>query len=154
MAKIAGHYTCTWNGAGIGSTREGFHITTRHFHQPVIDDAFGEMQADGIQQGADVIIELDYIDYDSIATALFAQEGAEGAGNAKVGYTLTSLSHALVLTPVAGTPAATLSTPGYNFPLAIIAEDMEVLAASKLRQGRCRFRAFPNASSGVVYTKQ
>jgi hypothetical protein len=156
MGFVAGHYSATLGGANIGGTRDGFNLVNRMHHQPVISDSFGEGEADGIQQGVDVIVECDYIDYDLLnaANGLFTQTGTEGAGNAKVGHTLSSLAQSLILTPIAGTPAAALSTPGYTFPLAIAVDEIPVPVASKLRQGRMRFHCFPNISSGVVYTKQ
>lgn len=151
--RVAGHYTATYNGASIGSTREGFTLGNRMHHQPVIDDSFGEMEADGVQQGCDTTLELDYIDYDLMQAALFAQTGGEGLGNAKVGNLLSGLGKAIVLTPVAGTPAASQTTPVYTFPLATIVDDVPTLLASKLRQGRVRFHVWPSLSTGVTYTR-
>lgn len=153
MAYISGHYACTYNGTSIGGTREGFRMIQTNHHQPVISDAAGEMQVDGVQQGADIIVELDYIEYDLILPALIAQVGAQGTCQANVGKLLSGLAKPLVLTAAAGTPAATLDgIKVYTFYLAIVVDDVEVLLASKLRQGRVRFRCFPDpAHSNNTY---
>lgn len=156
MSFIAGHFTASFNSSSIGGTREGFRIITTMHHQPVISDAAGEMQVDGVQQGADVIVECDYIDYDSMSAALFTQTGGQGTTESNVGklFAATSgLAKSLVLTSVAGTPAAgDTGSITFTFAHAIPADDIEVLLASKLRQGRMRFRCFPDPTTGVTYT--
>lgn len=163
MAHVSGHFTAFFSATsgsggtsfvGIGSTREGFRIRQRNYHQPVIDDRGGEAEVDGIQQGTDVTVECDYIDYDLIVNAIWGN-GTTGAQNFKgklydnVGLRLVDLAGVLKLTPVAGTPAATEAGTGnsYYFYKTIVDEDTEILLASKLRQGPLRFRCFPDPTT-------
>ena len=147
MAKIAGHYTATWNGSSIGSTATGFALHETHHKEDVHSDDYGDAPIDGIQQGTECEITLDFIDYDLILAAEYAQN-TQGSANPNVGHTLTSLAQALVLTPVAGTPAASLV---WTFTKAIVISDIETLLSAKLRQGPCRFKCYPVA--GVTYTR-
>jgi hypothetical protein len=158
---IAGHFNAFYSPGtnsgtptyqNIGSTREGIrHIVSFH-EQAVADDAFGEAQPEAIQQGVDNTLRLDYVQYGMIKAALYTQT-PEGGCNANVGQPLTSLSGPLVLVPVAGTPAAADLGTGncYIFYFASIVTDVEVLLASKLRQGPATFRAWPSPLTGTVY---
>lgn len=146
---IAGAFTATWNGTNIGATREGFRIREIFHTQQVICDAYGEVPINGVQQGVEVSVSLDSIEYDLIKPAIIAAYGTQGAGKAKVGFVMSGLAKVLVLTPVAGTPAAT-SVSGwtaeatYTFHKAIIEGDVETILSSKLRQGPVTFRCYPD----------
>jgi hypothetical protein len=167
---VAGHFNAFYSFAGsltsfvnIGSTRSGYEVQTTLHTQPITDDAFGESQLDGIQQGMDKIIRLEYIEYDRIVNCLYVQTssgasageplaGKQSIVNQNVGLTLQSLSGTLVLVPVVGTPAATQIGVGMCrvFPIAIIDSDFSVLLGSKLRQGPCTFRTLPSAANGAA----
>jgi hypothetical protein len=162
MAFIAGHFighfslgdlSAGANYYNIGGTREGFTEEVAVHHQPVISDRGGESQVDGIQQGSDMTLRLDYIEYDKIKPFLFIQE-PEGRVYNNVGLTLTSLAGVLVLTPIAGTSAAADIGAGNSrmYYRAIIESNIPVLLASKLRQGPCTFRCFPEPLQGLAYT--
>ena len=163
MAHISGHFSASFSATSgsagnsftsIGSTREGFRMRPRIYHQPVIDDRGGEAEVDGIQQGVDLVVECDYIDYDLIVGAIWGN-GTTGAQALKgklydfVGRRLVDLAGTLKLTPVVGTPAETEAGTGnsYYFYKAIVDEDYEILLASKLRQGPLRFRCFPDPTN-------
>lgn len=148
---VAGAYNATWNGTPIGGTENGFNKREIFFHEPVNSDAFGRMEVDGVQEGSDVLITLDSIEYNAIEAAIYAQTGTAGAGNANVGKLLSSLAKQLVLTPVGGT-TVTGSGHTWTFPLAIIVDDVQTLLSRRLRKGPLTFRCFPNYSSGTLYT--
>ena len=128
MAFIAGPYTATYapgtGGSGVGSpasigkTREGFTERLDFHHQPIMTDDGGEAQVDGVQLGRDTLVTLDYVEYDLIKAAIHAAE-PEGKVYDNVGKLLTSLAGPLVLTPVAGTTAAT-SGGTHTFHKAIV----------------------------------
>lgn len=152
MSFIAGAYTATWNSVDVGRTERGWNVEQDYHQEAVIADSYGDMWVDGVQQGVDTIVTCDFIEYDLLATAIYAQQGGAGLGNNKVGILLTSLAHPLVLTPVSGTTAAS-NGKTWTFPLAIITDNVSILLSSKLRKGPLRWRCFPNLSSGVVYTQ-
>lgn len=150
MAFYAGSYTATWNGADIGRTIAGFHIKTTYHKEDIKTDDYGDALVDAVVRGCDVTVELDFADYSAISAALHAQAGTQGVANAKVGVLATTLAKQLVLTRVAGTNAPEAS---FTFPLALVDGDVDILLASKLRQGPAKFICLPNLSTGVVYTK-
>jgi hypothetical protein len=157
MSYIAGHYTGTYKApAGsaltIGTTREGFRLRETHHSQQILTDDGGEAPVDGVQQGTEVLLSLDYVEYDSIRAVLYAAN-VRGQPKANVGKLLSALAGQLVLTPAAGTPAETLDVSGNSwvFYKAIIDSDIETLLASKLRQGPCTFRCYPDPATGKAY---
>lgn len=144
MGYIAGHFNSAFSylsvSAGptwfpIGSTENGFELVPTFHFEPVIDDAGGMAMADGIQQGQDLIIRGTSISADLITPVLYRQE-PQGRFNTNVGLTLNHLAGSLVLTPVAGTPAAAMLGSGmsYVFYAAIIENDIPQLLSSKLRK--------------------
>jgi hypothetical protein len=156
MSFIAGAYSATWNAANIGRTESGFDVTQSFHDQPVIADSFGEMVVDFVQQGVDTIVNFTFIEYDLLATAIFAQSGGAGLGNNLVGMVLVqqAIAKSLVLTAI-GTTTPAAASAGYKtwtFPNSILADDISVLLSSKLRKGPARFRCFPTLATGIVYT--
>jgi hypothetical protein len=158
MGFIAGAYTATYvAGSGsaesIGRTRVGFDIEDNVLLQAVHTDDFGDVEVDGVCQGVMTTVRLDYVEYDKILAALNVPFGTtQGVSNAKVGTLNSLLAGALVLTPVAGTPAASITPNVYTFPLAIVSERVVRKLSSKLREGPLTFRAYPNLCTGVAYT--
>jgi hypothetical protein len=152
MSFIAGHYTATWNGTSIGTTENGFRLTAVHHHEPVITDEFGDAPVDGIQRGTEYRLTLEFMEYDLVKAALFAQ-GAIGTMKSNVGKTLKSLAQQLVLTVTAGTPAAgagNIST--LTAPKAIVVSDFDLLLSSRLRKGPVTFHLFPTDDTKVAFT--
>lgn len=163
MALIAGAFTATYNpnsagAADIGATREGFRIREIIHVQQVIDDTAGEAPVDGIMQGVEVLVTVDYIDYAKIKAAIYAAS-TQGQPKSKVGYMTAGLGGPLILTPVANTPADLADSPNgiWTFHFAVIESDVETLLSSKLRQGPVTFRCYPDttggANDGLTYTR-
>lgn len=164
MAFIAGAFTATYapaagSAVSIGATREGFRVRENIHVQHIVSDVAGDAPVDGIMQGVEVTVSLDYIDYALIKAAIYAAS-TQGQPLSKVGYleaataSQTGLGGALVLTPVSNTPADLADTPNgtWTFHAAIVESDVETLLSSKLRQGPITFRCYPN-SSGVTYAR-
>ena len=159
---IAGHYTATYDplgptsggtSASIGATRDGFHLRETLHDQPINADYAGEVPVDAINQGAEVSVTLDYIEYDLILPALYAHSAA-GQGLNNVGQSLVALSGLLTLTPASGTPAYGNSALPYIFDKAIVSSDIDTLLASKLRQGPITFHCYPDpAHSNQAYRR-
>lgn len=162
MSYVAGHFTCYFSltsGSAaasytyIGSSREGYKHRERIHSQPVIDDSGGEAEVDAIQQGVDVSVDFDYIEYDLFKTVLYsATTGAQiqmGLIKANVGKRLTDLAGVLVLTPKPGTPAEAEIGVGMSriYYKAVIADDIDVPLASKLRQGPAKFKCYPDSTN-------
>ena len=145
----------------IGQSRDGIVWKRVPHLQPVIVDEAGEVPVNGIQQGVEHFVTLDYVEYGKVKAALEAAVGqSTGAGvNAcltdEVGLELLGKSTimALVLIPKTGTAAATDlgAGKGLLFPYAAVDTDVDVLLASKLRQGPCSFHCYPDPVSGQCW---
>jgi hypothetical protein len=157
---IAGHFNAFWSsisGSGspsfsnVGSTESGWELIESQHDEPVVDDAFGMAQPDGIQQGKDHTLRLTYIEYDLFySSGIFTAQAAFGVVNTNVGLTMTSLAGQLALMPVVGTPAATQLGTGncYLFYKAICISDIPTMLSSKYRRGPLTFRCYPDPTTG------
>lgn len=151
----SGHYSASWNGADIGSTRSGIKLRPTYLTQEINDDALGSAIANAVMQGENLILELDYVNYSNIYAAIHVLEGNEGDGASNVGLLVAKnpggpgLAKQLVLTAVSGTPNANDSGHGvtYTFYQAAIIEDVDILLASKLKEGTCHFRIYPSTDN-------
>jgi len=155
MSFIAGQYTCTWNALACGQTADGIRLIHQFFKRLVSGDAYADSPQDAILRGAEVTLAMRLIEYDAAAiqtikwpySATKWQMGT--VGRTDVGQ---SIAKQLVLTAVAGTPAA--ATPAsITLPLAILHENfpVEVLFAPDLREIPLRMRIYP--SSGLFGTE-
>jgi len=158
LAYIAGHHTAYFSlttfSAGptyfnIGSTENGFNHRETDHYEDVVDDAGGSAIADGINQGRDLIVTGTSIEADNINNVLY-QGTPLGRFNINVGQTANSLAGTLVLTPVAGTPAAAALGVGMSrvYYAALIINDVEQMLSSKLRKIPVTWRCYPSTSEG------
>lgn len=158
MGFVAGSFTAKFKPAGgafagIGRTEEGFEIENVPHVQPIVTDDMGQAQVNGVNQGLDVLVTFSGAEYDLIEPLLFATH-PQGEANTNVGQLQSDLAGQLVLTPVAGTPAATLLGAGksYVFPLAYSEGNMRLLCSSKWRRGPVTLRCLPHQSTLKHYT--
>lgn len=153
---VAGHFVAQYGGVDIGSTREGYELQESPHHQPVIDDAGGESEVSGVQQGIDYLLTGVYIEYEKMKTALYRQV-PRGKLYDNVGLFLPDLADVLALTPIIGTSAYNdaVANGGINiiFPVAIVVNNINTLLKSKLREAPITFRIYPGEVDGedVVY---
>lgn len=155
MAFIAGAFSATWNNVDIGQTERGWNVENIVHEEPIHSDAAGDVPIDAVEQGVEVIVTCDFIEYTKLEAAIKATAGAIGGGFVNAGILRSTLAKALVLTPMAlaATSASTEATKVFTFPLAIVADNFNILLSSKLRKGPLRFKAYPNPSTGLTYTK-
>lgn len=149
---IAGGYTATWNSLALGQAADGYRISHQVFKQLVTGDTYAEAPQEAIYRGAEATIQFTLVEFgeggiQSIKWPYSATKWQIGTvGRADV---ISAIAKTLVLTAVAGTPAAASPatlTAGYailheNFPV-------EVLYAPKLREVPLRMRLYPD--SGVL----
>lgn len=150
MSFVAGRYTATWNNLAIGITADGFRLNHKFFTRLITGDNFAETPQDAIHRGAEMFVGWTCIEYDTAAmptvmwpySATIYDMGV--IGRTHVG---NSLAKSLVLTAVAGTPAATKPASA-TFLTTILAEGfpVELLFAPDLREVPIRQRIYPNAS--------
>ncbi len=141
---IAGQYTGTLGGAEIGMTREGYHIRVQMHEAQMQTDEGGQSNIDGTDQGGDVTVTLDWCEYDKVYAALTTQSPAlTGMPLANVGKLSSTLSQALVLTPIAGL-SATAKT--FTATKARVVTDIDFMINSKIRTGPLTLRLLPDFS--------
>ncbi len=156
MAFIAGGFTATWNALAVGQLANGFTLSHKFFKRLVTGDNYAEAPQDGIFRGAEMFIDFTCIAFDAAAIqSLMWPYSATRWDMGVVGRTDVggSLAKSLVLTAVAGTPAAT--TPAtLTTLLSILAEGfpMSILLAPDLREAPIKLRIYPS-TSGIFATQ-
>lgn len=122
MTFIAGPFTATYN-AGIGGgsaltlgiTEDGFELEEVPYADLIRGDNLGEAIQDGVYRGKDVYINfvLEEVDLEGVRRLsqpfIDADAITDLSEVGQVGRLLTNMAGVLVLTPVAGTTAATYS---------------------------------------------
>ena len=164
MTFIAGHYDAYWKfGASatiptdfIGTTRDGLRLQQTHHMEVINTDDFGDAPVNGVQRGTESRLTLDFVEYDLIEAALYAQQegpgGGIGASGLNVGFLLHTLAGELQLVAKVGTPAEVLpAIKTLTASHAIIISDFELIMASRLRQGPCTFILLPYHASSPSY---
>jgi hypothetical protein len=149
---IAGQYTVTYNGTSCGIMEGDAGVPTieaTNHAEPVNNtDAYGKSMIDAIYQGGDHFASFQCMEYKAGSIAAFWPFGALGVMGviARLYYDMSS---ALVLTAVAGTPAAnspatltaskSIIAPGFNGRL---------LYGPTLRKVPIRLALLPFSSTG------
>ena len=138
---VAGHYTATWNGSNIGTTRDGFGITDTFHVERINIDEYGDAPIDGVQRGVSTSVELDFAEYPLILGALYGQNnGSQGQANNTVGQLIGTLAKPLILTPAGGTGTG---SSAWTFTRAIIDNSIRIMLQTKNRQGPVQFTILP-----------
>lgn len=150
MSFIAGQYTATYNSLPLGQTADGYRLSHQFFKRLITGDAWGEAPQDGVYRGASVEIGYTLIEYNAAGARAAFWPYANAfldmgiVGRLDVG---SNIAKGLVLTAVAGTPAAT-APASLSFTNAILKEGfpVELLFAPDLRDVPIRQRIYPNQS--------
>ena len=163
MTAIFGQYTVTWSGTSLGIMQgdQGVPTIASRGMGRMIDnsDAYGDMQLGGIYRGVRSRAMMRCLEYKTGSIAAAWPWGADGvavvATTGPIGRDLYDMSAALVLTVVAGTPAAT-SPASLTASKTLLAPDFDVqlMFGPVLREVPLEFILFPYTSTNtVLYTK-
>lgn len=156
MAFIAGGYTAVWNNLALGQAADGYRLQHQFFKRLISGDSYADAPQDAVYRGGELAIAFRLIEFDAAAIQTLkwpyhATKWTLGTvGRTDVG---SSLAKILVLTAVAGTPAA--STPAsITCALSILHENfpVEILYAPDLREIPIRLRVYPNSGVFAVET--
>jgi len=146
---IAGPYTATYKGSALGQTADGYRISHQFFKRLIQGDSYAQSPQDEVYQGAEVFVQMRLIQYDSAGVQAIMWPYGAYMNIGQVGRVSRqqSLTGALVLTAVAGTPAATVPA-SVTVSNAILAEGfpVELLFAPDLREVPLRLRCFPSVA--------
>lgn len=154
MAFVAGQYTATLAGSTVGQLEQGINLSHSFNKQMIVGNNMGSTIQDGCFQGADMTVEYRLMEYN--ATSALAAFWPYGTTFMKVVSlpgmfdVQNSLYAALVLTALAGTPAATHGPASITIPRAILRENFNVqmLLDTTLRVIPIQQRAYPAFGSG------
>lgn len=156
MSFISGGYSVTWNAATVGQIANGIRISHEFFKRMITGDAYAETPQDGVYRGGQMFAEMTLLEYNATSAQLaFWPYSATIFTLGTVGRldVASSLAKSLVLTAVAGTPAA--AAPATQTHLTTILREgfpVELLFAPDLREVPLNMRIYPN-SSGVFGTQ-
>ena len=150
---MTGHFYAALDGYPLGETEQGWELNEVHLVEDIVTDSGGDAPVDGVMRGTRVEARCTYVEYDKIVDALY-YANPSGQGYQNVGALMSDLAGELVLTPVAGTPAATDLGAGKSlkFYRAIVLNDINTLLSTRHRKGPMSFRCYPDyTNSGVIY---
>lgn len=160
VAPIAGAYTGTWNSVALNYTRQGFSLNfTQKAERIEETDLYGLSLIDMVYRGATLSIDMIGKIYGAGTTGPLwpwtATFGVVYAAATPIARLATTVAQALVLTAVAGTPAAA-SPATLTAAKAIISPDnnMQVVFNSTLREVPLRWDVLltESASVGSLFT--
>lgn len=156
MSFIAGPYTATYKTLALGQAAEGYRVSHQFFKRLITGDTFAEAPQDEVYRGAEMFVNFRLIEYDAAGIAGIMWPYGAYLINGQVGRVSRqqSITGALLLTAIAGTPAA--NTPAtFTLTNTILAEGfpVELLHAPDLREIPVRLRCFPTAVTGVFGTQ-
>jgi hypothetical protein len=151
---MAGAYTATWNTNSIGLVDEGgFRIGDTPIKEVIKASLYGENVIDKIYQGRKVTVLCTLIEWTANIRTLLNPYNA-ALGNPGVHGTLdTAYANPLVLTALAGTPAAGTSGPAtITFHSAVISDEnnIEFALNSGLRKIPILFDVYYTNVSGTL----
>ena len=149
MPFLSGAYTVQYGGATIGQINGGQVI--EHFvnKQLVTGDNRGLTPQDSVFQGEEVFMEMQLMEYDQAQAKVAFWPYAAQYGQAGIVGTLdvvSALTKIIVLTAVAGTPAAAAGDPAtLTAGREILAEGfpVRILFGPNTREVALRFRLYP-----------
>lgn len=155
---IAGQYAGVYGAAALGTLEKGWRLRWQ-FHKEVIadTDAYGQTPIDSIYRGASVWIGGVFMETKAGVIAVtspynsYAPTGASAFELGIIGRLDTGVAGALVLTAIAGTPAASSPT-SLTATLAIQEEDqVEQQWGPTLRKTPFMMRCLPYLSTTVRF---
>lgn len=156
MSFLAGQYTVTWNAATLGQIANGIRVSHEFFKRMITGDNYAEAPQEGIYRGGQMFAKMTLLEYNATGAQLaFWPYSATIFTMGVVGRmdVAGSLAKSLVLTALAGTPAA--AAPATQTHLTSILREgfpVEILFAPDLREVPLEMRIYPN-SSGVFGTQ-
>lgn len=165
---IAGRYTGTYNSVDVGLCKEGYELELDTDLDDIGEtDGWGTTVIDGIWRGGNCFLQFSSEEYKAGSLAAFWPYGGPLAGpgvlgilvdatqvtKLPIGQLASNIALALVLTVVAGTPAAAaaaINTLTATFALLAKNFNGKLLMNSKLREVPVRLRCYPYTNTNVT----
>lgn len=148
---IAGSSNMSWDGSDTGITESGYELSWEP-KQELINrsDVYGDMTIDTIFLGTDVFIQTEFKEWKS-ATLAAAYPWATLGQIGVISRLGSNVAKALVLTAIAGTPAAA-APASLTGTLSLLAQNSNPRAMfnARLRTLPCRFMLLPADIAGTL----
>lgn len=156
---ISGRYAGAYNSVDVGITEEGFKITNQFFQELIQEsDAYGQSPIEGLYRGGDCICEFLCLEAKAGSYSPFwpwAAAVGQLVSAIPIGSLATDNAQAMVLTAVAGTPAAAgaLAPASLTASKALLRENYPttLLFGTKLRKVPISLRFWPYVSTQVKF---
>lgn len=164
MSYIAGPFTASFDAAVVGQVKDGFNIQYFSNKQLIVGDNQGLTPQDAVNLGYECFVEFTLQEWDAAAAKDVFWPQTSGnlptfghsfnETTIPVGTLDSSFWKQLILTAVAGSPAAGLTGEDvYTFPRATLAENfpVDILLSARLREVFVRLRLYPDSSYRFFY---
>lgn len=156
MPIISGEYEGVYNSLALGYTQDGYRMEVTGNRKGVTVDKFGDTEIDGVYRGVNVFVEAIFKEWDAAGMAglWWPYHGTVGTmgliGRLEV---YNQFVKALVLTAVAGSPAATEGPASVTGTLSVLDAEFarQVNFNNEDRSVPVRIRLYPNTSTGVMF---
>jgi hypothetical protein len=152
---VAGRYSGTYNAVDTGVTEEGYEIEQDSKAELIENtDAYGDAIVDWIYRGGNCRLSFLSDTYKAGAITPFwpwtATLGQGWSAAAPIGRLASAVAQAMVLTAIAGTPAAA-APASVTATLSLLAPNSpaKLLYHSRLRKVQINLQVLPNNSSGT-----
>lgn len=151
MSFIAGQYTATLATNALGQTKEGWRVEHQFFKRKIQGDNLAKSDQDAVWQGGNVFIKGTLLEYNATgALAAFWPYGTAYLSMGVMGRLDSAIAGVLVLTAIAGTPAAA-APASITMNKVILAEGfpVDLLFYPDLREVPLRLQSYPYISSNT-----
>jgi hypothetical protein len=154
---VRGHYTASYNGSDIGTTRSGFRIRQRVHTEPITVDESGDVPVDAINRGTEYAIEVpEGMEFAKLKAAISRSQGSStpfgiGQGMVQIGALQTDLVQSLILAPATGNAAGN-ATITYTAAYSIVEGDVDIPLQLGVKRGALTFICYPNPNASTNAT--
>lgn len=155
-----GHYSMTYapqgsNAANCGLVKGVRLLRGRHSHRMITADQWGDTEISSIYRGQNWTLSVTFKEWNDVVRKIispFAATGGDWGGLGTIGQLGDSKYGIIVLTPVTGTPAATVGPTLITIHSATLApeNDVDIILGNEERDIPVLFKIWPTVQSSVV----
>ena len=116
-----GSYTVSYNAGDLGLVHRPSIVRASTHAIPITVDLYGDAMVDAVYRARTMFVMCTFAEWNANLRSALNPFGTAHGDIGLVGRLFSDIAAALVLTPVASTPAATLGTNTFTFSKAIVA---------------------------------
>lgn len=147
-----GPYSLTYGGTTCGLLDRPLTLRRMHSAQFITVDLYGDTFVDGVYRGGNVYLMAHFAEWNANLRTMLNPYSATFLALGIPGQLLSDKAAAIVITPTASTPAATLGNNTFTFSKAILApqNNVDFLLGSVHRNIPVLFLCLAYDSSGTI----